>query len=100
MRKSFLSGRRIAFLAGVFSGATLIAGWRPLTKEGIKAGMRGQIKLQQAAVRGMENLRDVTEEARWELASELLRAHAAANASAEGNGASQQEQDRSKPHRV
>ena len=88
------AGRSIAFLTGVCSGAALLARWRPLAKEGVKAGMRAQAKLQELAVKGVEMLRDVTEEARWELSADGRREEGTARGAQGANGDLPVEQDR------
>jgi hypothetical protein len=57
----------MAFLVGLSSGALLIARGRVLLKGGIKVGLRSGVKLREMAVRGAENLSDVTQEAVSEL---------------------------------
>jgi hypothetical protein len=59
--------RGTAFLVGLSSGALLIARGRVLLKGGIKVGLRSGLKLREIAVRGAENLSDVTQEAVSEL---------------------------------
>lgn len=94
MPTGITASRSIAFLAGLCSGAALLPRWRSLAKEGVKAGIRAQATLQAVAVKGLENLRDVTEEARWELTSEQ-RGFEGADAPAPGaNGNVPRQQDR------
>ena len=57
----------MAFLVGLSSGALLITRGRVLLKGGIKVGLRSGLKLREIAVRGAENLSDVTQEAVSEL---------------------------------
>ena len=59
--------RGMAFLVGLSSGALLITRGRVLLKGGIKVGLRSGLKLREIAVRGAENLSDVTQEAVSEL---------------------------------
>ena len=58
----------MAFLVGLSLGALLITRGRVLLKGGIKVGLRSGLKLREIAVRGTENLADVTQEAMSELA--------------------------------
>ena len=62
-----------SFFLGLCSGALLVTNWRPLLKAGIKSGLRLGSGVQRAAVRGAENVADVTHEARSELNIDNLR---------------------------
>lgn len=70
MRRRSESRSWKAFLLGLCSGVVVVVKWRPLLKTGIKAGMRGASEVQRAAVRGMENVADVTHEVRSEMAGQ------------------------------
>ncbi|MDQ4096281.1 MAG: hypothetical protein M3144_00200 [Actinomycetota bacterium] len=61
------SSRAKAYVLGLCTGAVLVVNWRPLTKQAVKAGVTGMDSLKRAAVRGAENLSDVTHEALWEM---------------------------------
>ena len=93
MPTGITASRSIAFLAGLCSGAALLPRWRSLAKEGVKAGIRAHATLQAVAVKGLENLRDVTEEARWELTSERRESEGPAPGQ-DANGKVPNEQDR------
>ncbi len=64
-----LPSRFKLYLVGVCSGAVLVANYRSLTKETIKAGVRGMTTLRRVAARGAENLADLTHEALSEMNS-------------------------------
>jgi hypothetical protein len=66
-RKSLRLNRGTAFLVGLSSGVLIVAKGRVLLKGGVKAGIRSGLKLREMAVRGAENLSDVTQEAVSEL---------------------------------
>jgi hypothetical protein len=66
-RKRLRLNRATAFLVGLSSGVLVVAKGRDLLKGGIKAGVRSGLKLREMAVRGAENLSDVTQEAVSEL---------------------------------
>ena len=67
MRRHFRLNRGTAFVVGLSSGALLVVRGRALLKGGIKVGLRSGLKLREIAVRGAENLSDVTQEAMSEI---------------------------------
>lgn len=54
-------------LAGLASGVLLAQHWRPLTKEGIKLGLKAKSKFQEVSQQAMEDFSDLTAEANQEL---------------------------------
>jgi hypothetical protein len=56
-----------SFFIGLCSGAVLVSNWRAVLKAGVKSGLRIGAGVQRAAVRGAENVADVTHEARSEI---------------------------------
>ena len=75
-------------LIGISSGALLAANWRTVLKAGVKAGISAGLRMQALAVRGAENVADVTHEARSELHVALRAKQAQQAAAAEqANGA-------------
>ncbi len=64
--------RTKAFLVGLSSGALIFAKWRDILKATIKIGLRASAGAQRIAVRGAENIGDITHEARSELAQDPL----------------------------
>lgn len=64
-----------SFVLGVCSGTLLVTNWRSVLKAGIKGGLRLGSSVQRAAVRGAENVADLTHEVRSEVSSEALRAN-------------------------
>lgn len=62
-----LPGKLKIYALGLFSGAVLLANWRPVAKSTIKVGVQGMSVLREAAARGMESLADVAQEAMWEI---------------------------------
>lgn len=62
-------GKGKLFVAGLLSGAMVVAKWRSLVKRCVKLSLLASARLQQAAATGIENLSDITEEARFEMHS-------------------------------
>ena len=67
VHRHFGLNRGTAFLVGLSSGALMVMKGRVLLKGGIKVALRSGLKLREIAVRGAENLSDVTQEAMSEL---------------------------------
>jgi hypothetical protein len=65
-RKFFVAG----FLSGAVSLLVLSQAWKPLTKEGVKAGTKGWRKLREISQKAMEDLQDAVAEANEELSQE------------------------------
>lgn len=61
-----------SFAVGLCVGSAAAAKWRPLVKVGVKAGIKGTARLTRTALRCAEDLVDVIQEARCELAEEGL----------------------------
>ena len=57
------------FIAGLFSGAVVVAKWRSLLKRFVKWSLVASARVQRVVATGVENVSDVTEEARFELQS-------------------------------
>ena len=58
------------FLGGLVSGLVLSQYWRPLTKTGIKLGIRAGHKAREFSQQAMEDIGDLTAEATEELRAE------------------------------
>ena len=57
-------------LAGLASGVILAQNWRYLTKEGIKLGLRANLKVREVSQQAMEDFGDLTAEATQELSEQ------------------------------
>jgi hypothetical protein len=69
IRKSGKIGA-VTFFVGIVSGVVLAKTWRPLTKKGIKAGIRAGRKIREVSQQAMEDVGDLTAEATEELIQE------------------------------
>lgn len=65
----------LTFFVGIVSGVVLSKTWRPLTKQGIKAGIRAGRKIREFSQQAIEDLGDVTAEATEELIEEEREIH-------------------------
>ncbi len=65
----------LTFFVGIISGVVLSKTWRPLTKKGIKAGIRAGRKIREVSQQAIEDLGDVTAEATEELIQEEQEIH-------------------------
>ncbi len=64
MKKSTL------FFVGIASGLFLSQTWKPLTKEGIKLGIRTGRKLREVSQQALEDVADLTAEATQEMSEQ------------------------------
>jgi hypothetical protein len=60
----------VTFFVGIVSGVVLSKTWRPLTKKGIKAGIRAGRKIREFSQQAIEDVGDLTAEATEELIQE------------------------------
>jgi hypothetical protein len=57
------------FIAGLLSGAVVVANWRSLLKRFVRWSLLASARVQKVVATSVENLSDITEEARFELRS-------------------------------
>ena len=62
--------KKMTFLVGLAAGMALSQYWRPLTKGGIKVGIRAGRKVKELSQQALEDIEDLTVEAAEELSEQ------------------------------